>query len=367
LEGISPHDSNLVIAGSSKSGGVYRTADGGAIWTNSSTGVLANSALGFTQNPSNGQELLLSSTVGYGWGRSYHSLNGGTTWTVIPEVSAADGVLSWDKDPANAQNIIAGRLFAGIYRSTNGPNGPWTHVLNKNIRIARIYRDSVNTNIVYGVAVDGQHDSSGNMLNPNEVRLYYSNDNGANFTIRPLIYTGALAIHPTQSNEGIAVSNDAYSTIDGFQSRNSLGLTSQATAEGGLMTATFHFNQNNYVLVGGKSGGIYRTTNYDSVGTSVNWESVNSPVVGTPIRDLVIRNENAKTIYYLTTMTVDVDFTPTQKAGLFRSADEGETWTELSSDLRPCTSFLSFSPQIGSTTKFWAGLWGGGLFQLAIQ
>lgn len=362
---ISPHDSNLVIAGSSKSGGVYRTTDGGNSWESSSTGVMAHSALGFAQNPANSSELLLSSTVGYGWGKSFHSIDAGHNWSVIPEVNPADGVTCWDIDPLNSNNILAGLLQSGIYRSNHGAGGPWTQVLSKNVRIGRIYRDKINPDLVYAVAIDGLHDASGGLTNTAEVRVYVSTDNGHSFSIRAATFAPALAIHPFHSGEAVAFWDDAYFTTDGFATQHSLGLSAQAASEGGALVAgAFHPTRNEYLVVGGKRGGIYLTTSYNTAGDPITWTTLNTPVAGTLIRDIVVRVEAGKTVFYLTTLASDVNFSPSCPTGLYVSYDEGATWTELSANLRPCTSFLWFYPQNGPGIKFWAGLYGGGIVKL---
>ncbi len=363
---ISPFDSNLVIAGSSASGGVFRTTNGGSSWSAASTGVFGNSALGLAQNPANAQELILSSTVGMGWGLSFHSIDGGTTWNAISEVNPTDGVMSWDISPSNSNVILAGMFLSGVYRSTNGVGGPWQRVINKSIRTGRIYHDKVNTNIVYAVGTDGLHDSNGNLTNSAEVRVYYSTDNGATFAIRSGTFTPALAIHPSHTNEAVSFFTDAYATINGFSTQNSLGLSTQAADQGALVAGAFHPTEEGHLLIGGHKGGVYKTTNYNSNGSGVTWTTLTSPAPNTTIRDLLIRVEQGQTVYYLTSLAADVDFESNAKPGLFRSIDGGSSWVELSTNSRPCSSFLWLIPQVGTSNKFWLGGFGGGLFQLEL-
>jgi hypothetical protein len=86
------------------------------------------------------------------------------------------------------------------------------------------------------------------------------------------------------------------------------------------------------------------------------------------VRQIMIRTENSVKTIYVSSFAGDVDFTPGAVLGLWKSTDDGATWTELSSNLSPCTAFWSFYPVAGSATDLWAGLWGGGgLFKLTYQ
>lgn len=360
---IDPGNMQSVLVGSSDSAGIFRTDNGGTTWTSSSTGMQSNVGFGFAQNPLNANELVMSSTVGYGLGKTWHSTNLGSSWSEVAEVNTDDGVLTMDFDPVNSDTMLAGMISTGLYQSTNGIAGPWNRVIMTNVKISRIIRDNSNPAIVYALAA-----MSGSTLDPAE-RVYYSNNYGTSFSIRSLFFALDLAPHPTIANEAvIAGVDDAYVSTNGFSTANSLGMTAEATAQNGLTAIAFNPANAKEVWVGGNSGGLYRTVNYKNSGAGVIWIPVTSPVSNAMVRQIMIRTENSVKTIYVSSFASDVYFTPGAVLGLWKSTNDGATWTELSSSLSPCTAFWGFYPVAGSTTDLWAGLWGGGgLFKMTYQ
>lgn len=357
--GVNPQDVNNVIVGSANSSGIFKTIDGGVTWTPSSSGVRANSVIGFAQSPHNSSELVMSSTVGAGLGRSYRSLDGGASWSVINEVNANDGVASWNFDPQAANTVLAGMMSKGLYRSTSGFSGPWTRVITTDTKVDRIRRDLVTSNIVYALAREGSVGA--------DIRVYYSGDGGASFAKRSSYYANDLSVHPTNANEAVLVStSDGFSSTNGFQTGTSLGLTSQASEQGGLSAIAFNPNSSSEIWVGGVSGGLFRAKNY-AHGTSPVWESISSPISNAIVQNILVRSDAGVKAIYVSSFGGDVYFSSNAKLGLWLSQDDGSTWKLLSSHLHPCTSFWGLYPVLGSATDLWAGLWGGGLFKMSLS
>ena len=362
---IDPANAQRILVGSSDSAGIFSTTDGGTNWNSSSTGMQANVGFGFAQNPLNADELVMSSTVGFGIGKTWHSTDQGSNWSIVSEVNADDGVIAMDFDPANAGTMLAGMISTGLYRSTTGVAGPWSRVITTDVKISRIIRDNANSAIIYALAPDAPATTP-----TTDIRVYYSNDNGASFSIRSLFYALDLASHPAITNEVVVAALDnVYVSTDGLASLSpNLGLSAEATAQSGLTAVAFNPTNASELWVGGNSGGLYRTTNYNNSGTGVTWSSVTSPISNAMVRQILIRNESSVKTIYVSSFAGDVDFTPGATLGLWKSTDNGATWTELSSNLEPCTSFWGFYPVAGSATELWAGLWGGGgLFKLSYQ
>lgn len=353
-------DTNRVLAGTSDSAGLFRTTDGGATWSGASTGFLSSTVLGFAQNPLQPGELVMSSTVGFGLGKTYHSNDSAGTWSVVPEVDPEDGVLAFDFDPSSAGTVLAGMVSKGLYRSTTGVTGAWSRVIPADVKIGYLRRDRANPSIVYALALGG--------TNPADVRIHYSSDGGATFTPRPLFLAFDLAPHPTRANEAVMVTgNGVYASTDGFASGTLLGLTSEAGAQTGLSAVAFNPANPAEVWVGGAAGGLFRTTNYRSSGAGVTWSPVTSPISNAMVKQLLVRTENSVKTVYVSSFAGDVNFAPGAVLGLWRSTDDGLTWTSLSATLEPCTAFWSFSPVLGSPTDLWGGMWGGGLFRLSYR
>ncbi|MBK9037667.1 MAG: hypothetical protein IPL83_00625 [Bdellovibrionales bacterium] len=357
---IDPSNYSVILVGSTNSSGVFKTTDGGSNWAASSSGLMANAVLGFAQNPLNPRELVMSSTVGLGLGQSYSSTDEGATWSAINEVSSADGVVAWSFDPSNSGVVLAGMIGKGLYRSSSGVNGPWTRVVNTDVKIDRIVRDNSSSSVLYALARAGSLSS--------DIRVYYSADGGASFAKRTFFFAGDLATHPTNLNEAAMVStNDGFVSTDGFLTGHSLGLSVQSSAQGGMTAIAFNPSNSSELWVGGISGGLFKTTNYNNMGSGISWKSVNSPISNALVQKIYIRNESGGKAVYVSSFGADVYFSSGAALGLWKSFDDGVNWTDLSSSLYPCTSFWGFYPVAGSTTDFWGAMWGGGLFRLSYQ
>lgn len=357
---VNPLNANNILIGSTNSSGVFRTIDGGSNWVSSSTGIKANSVLGFGQNPLNSSELVMSSTVGLGLGQSYSSMDSGSSWSVISEVNSSDGVVAWNFDPENSGVVLAGMVSKGLYRSTTGVGGSWKRIISTDTKVDRIYRDNSNSAIIYALARTGSVSA--------DIRIYYSSNGGASFTKRTSFFANDLSTHPSNLNEGIMVStSDGFVSTDGFATGTSLGLSSQATSESGLSTVAFNPNNSSEVWVGGVAGGLYQTTNYVNSGGGITWQSRTSPISNAMVQNILIRNEAGAKVIYVSSFGGDVYFTSGAVLGLWKSSDNGITWTNLSNSLYPCTSFWGIYPDQGSSTDIWGAMWGGGLFKLSYQ
>ncbi len=357
---VDPNNPNRLLVASSSAAGVFKSSDGGSTFTKSSTGIKALTSLAFAQNPLNPNELALSSSVGLGMSTSFSSLDGGLTWSQVSEFLGSDGVLNINFDPIVAGRVLVGSFNSGVHLSTNGFAGPYTRVINSALKISKIVRDHKNSNIIYALATEGS--PSG------DIRTYYSNNNGSSFNIRNSLYASDLEPHPTVANVAIATSIlDAFVTSDGFLSMHSVGLGSQATAQGALSAVGFNPNDGSEVWVGGKSGGLYKTKNFNSSGTGIVWQTVSSPAVRAMISKILIKNEFGKKVIYISSFGGDIYWDMSGALGLWRSEDDGITWEEVSKSLFSCTSFWSFEGVIGATNEYWGQMWGGGLYKLKVS
>lgn len=354
---IAPNDSNRVVVGSGVVKGIHYSSDAGANWTQVTANLTATGGIGLAQNPSNKNHLLSSYSAGGGFTANFESTNGGATWTTFADPSTDDGVFAFDIDPNNSSIILAGMYTKGVWRSTSGSGGPWTQIVTSSTnRVDRFVRDNVNRSTVYAVFPTGGTSQS----------LYVSTNSGSSFAPKTLV-AYSIAAHPTNGNEAIAVNgSDAYATTNNFTTTSSLGLSGFAGAEGGFTAIAYNSSNASEVIVGGASGGIYKTTNYNSSGAGVTWTKLTPPITAILIRDVLVVTRNGKSVYYVTTFGGQTSFSATSTIGFYRSLDGGTTWSLKTSGLYPCTIGWRLIPDVYSpTTSFLSGLWGGGVFKFS--
>ncbi|NDC40366.1 MAG: flagellar basal body rod modification protein, partial [Chitinophagia bacterium] len=148
--GIDITNSNIYIAGSC-SGGMWRSTDAGATWTNTNPNTTCQSVTCLAQDTRSGH----TSTWYYGSGEAYgasagatgayyygngiyKSTDNGLTWTLLTATGGTNlsnydswGEMVWNVvvDASNAsQDVVYAAAIGGIYRSTDGGTS-WTRVL----------------------------------------------------------------------------------------------------------------------------------------------------------------------------------------------------------------------------------------------
>ncbi|HEX4924564.1 MAG TPA: hypothetical protein VFV50_10775, partial [Bdellovibrionales bacterium] len=360
---VDPSDANRMLVGSGNGRGVYRSTDGGASWTAASNNIYSNASTGLTQNPSQASHLLISSSAGGGFGTNFESFDGGATWARFDDPTTDDGVFSFDIDPSNASNILAGTMTKGVWRSTNGSSGPWTQIFVPAAAavapikyIYRLIRDKVTSSKVYAVVPTG---AAGNSL-------FYSSDSGQSFTARAGVVAWAIAPHPYMGGAAVGVNGaDAFVTTDSFATTSSLGLAGYAAAEGGFSSVAVNPTNSAEVIVGGSSGGFYKTTNFDTSAAGITWTKMTSPATAIQLVDVAIANRGGRSVYYAVTFGGQTSFAANSTVGFFRSLDGGSTWTSITTGAWPCTIGWRLLADVASpSTTFYAGLWSGGLLKL---
>ncbi len=353
---VAPDDSNRMIIGSGNGRGIFRSTDGGSNWQMANQNVYASASLALAQDPANPGHLLASNSAGSGFSVNYETFDGGANWTTFSDPTVDDGVFAFDIDPDNSNNILAGTFAKGIWRSTNGTGGPWTQLINSNTYVYKFMRDKTNKNIVYAIIPSGDGAHS----------VYYSDNGGVNFAARTGIVAWGASSHPSVSGAGIVVNGeDAFTTTNAFISTTPLGLSGFAAGEGGFTAVAINADSPNEVIVGGASGGIYKTTNYDPSGAGVTWTKLTTPIKSILIRDVGIAVRNGRSVYYAVTFGGQTSFTSESTIGFYRSLDGGSAWTGFTDGVYPCTIGWKLLPDASSpNTSFFAGLWAGGLFKL---
>jgi photosystem II stability/assembly factor-like uncharacterized protein len=162
-----PTIAGTFLAGSA-GGGVWRTTDGGSTWT-ALTDAIPNLNVGaIVYAPSDPQTIYVGTGEGdaggpHGIGLIW-STDGGSTWN-FPSSVVAPYFYAISVDPRN-KSILVVATPNGAFRSTTGPNGPWTNVIPP-LYVTDLDRDPANPDVLYAAK------------SPD---VFKSTDNGATWT-----------------------------------------------------------------------------------------------------------------------------------------------------------------------------------------
>lgn len=364
--------------GSSAQRGIYRTLDGGITWENVLFVDHRTGASDLSMDMKN--PLILYAAMWehrrYPWimesgGKSsgiYKSTDGGTTWNKLKEgLPAAFGKAGISVSRANPERVFAvieaeGEK-GGVYRSDNAGK-KWTQVNKDRINIARswyymeIFADTQNENIVYVLnapvtkSIDGgktftplatpHGDNHHLWIHPNDnQKMINSNDGGSN------VSNNGGRSWSTQENQNTAqfyrVITDnlmPYNVYGGQQDNSTVAIASRTNGRGigwkdwnasaGGESAFLAFDPDNPVIV---YGGTYQ-------GNIDKWDAAtgeSKPIKQYPELGLSIAPKDAK---YRYNWNAPIITSPHHRntiyhAGnvVFKSTDEGQSWTPISPDL----------------------------------
>lgn len=225
---ICPTNSLILLAATQS--GLFRSVDGGTNWTSVST----TETLDLMYHPTNGAQCVAS-----GWnGNAFYSMDGGVTW------SAATGL------PAVA-GFAAGRVELAYARSN--PDMVFASVDN-------------NSGEIY-VSTDGGHSYS--LVNT-----------GNNYLGNQGWYGNCIWIDPTSANTLIVGGIDLWRSSDGGTTLTkisdwTLAPSSAHADQHAIVSAAGFDGVNNTTVFFGNDGGIYCATNVYTVTTSSGWTDLN--------------------------------------------------------------------------------------------
>lgn len=385
---IHPKDPNTVYVaamghlwGPNRERGVYRTKDGGKTWQNILFRGDKAGAFDISWDPNDPNVIYAAfwqvqrtpySMISGGEGSSlYKSTDGGDTWTDISKNRGMpSGVLG--KIGVSVSAVNPNRVFAmieakdgGLYRSDDAGD-TWQRVSDSPaIRqrpwyYTRVYADTQNADIVYVLnvgfhrSIDGGRtftaigtphgDNHDLWIAPNDnQRMIESNDGGANVT-RDGGRTWTEQDQATAQFYRVALDNDFPYNIYGAQQDNSTVRIASRTNEGSIGTADWwdvgggesgwiapHPDNSNIVFAGSYGGFLTRYDHRTKQLRNVNVYPDN-PMGG-----------GAETMKYRFQWNYPILFSPHKLEGkwplyaggniLFRSLDEGQSWSAISPDL----------------------------------
>ena len=353
----SPTDADRCFVGGAD-GGVWRTTDGGTIWT-SLTGQMPTTSIGaIVIDPLNENVIYAGTGEGnyanhsrYGLG-IYKSTDGGDTWTQYAEdVFGGRSFSKFAINPIDSQVLYAAITRAGgfpelaaakghpgatgplgIFRSSDGGQ-TWTHLTNglPNLSATDVSIDPLNPNILYaGIGRIFGHPDNG---------VYKTTDGGDTWVKLagglPTSDIGrialsvaasspqrvyALLVNPSNAFGGGATTKGAFRSDDGGASWTSLPVGSiQATYGWYLAVVGVHPTNPNLVVMGGLV--LVRSTN-----AGASWNNITPPHV-----DL-----------HAAVWDADLRLIAGNDGGMHRSPNDGSNWSSINGNL--------------GTIQFYAGL-----------
>jgi hypothetical protein len=348
--------------------GVLRSTDGGTIWVEKDTGITRSSGFSnasITAIMINGTNIFVGMSnwnLEYPLCRLYRSTDHGNSWSQRDSGITAPTVSSF---AVSGSNIFAG-TDSSIYLSTD--NGVSWSVRNSGLGNTKIGPLAViGTRVFAGTShgvvlstnagsswtpVAGLLSLSVSALSSNGTGLfagtyrgvYTSTDNGNNwnpknsgwqdYSINALVSSGSNIF--TGTNKGVFVSTDngtSWGERDtGIVTSpiNALAINgSNLFAAGGLSVTTI-FQNRRYV-------NIYNPGMYISSNNGMSWTMIDSGLAGrqNQVTSLSVDlSSGGSGILYATTI-LPYDLSPDSSSGIYRSTNNGTTWTHLSTLAQP--------------------------------
>jgi len=326
---VDPLTPSTVYAGTSDSG-VYKSTDGGATWTQRSSGMGNLDVLSLAIDP-------FTPTIVYAgiYAGVYKSTDGGATWAQRSSGMGNQNVVSLAVDPLTPSIVYAGTDL-GVYRSSDG-GATWTQSNSGmgNPFVHSLVVDPVTPSTLYaGTSGSG---------------VYKSIDGGATWTLRNSgmgnLTVRSLAVDPLTPSIVYAGSKSSgvYKSSDGggrwTQSNSGMGnLDVLSLAIDPLTPST--------VYAGSSGSGVYKSS--DGGG---RWTQSNSGMGNPFVHSLVVDPVTPSTLY-----------AGTSGSGVYKSTDGGTTWTQRNSGMGNLDVFsLAIDPLTPSIV--YAGSNGSGVYK----
>jgi photosystem II stability/assembly factor-like uncharacterized protein len=329
--------------------GVYKSQDGGASWSSASSEMRAIPVLSVVIDPQNTDTLYAGSYGSYVG--VFKSVDRGKNWTANSSGMRSyytPSIVTLAIDPRNPSNLYAGDEgdgCGGVFRSVDAGMS-WTNTGLVNC-ISAVVVDPQNPSTVYAATLSrGVLKSLDGGESWTEINYGFP---GMNVTAMALDLQNAQTLYAgVQSPAGLPGGGSTLlKTTDGGMTWNSTELTVSKSVVSAVTVDSQ--NSNNVYAVTNTSpyaaGGLWK-----SVDGGARWRdlSASSPF---PIYAIALNPKSPTTIY------TGTDF------GVMTSADAGETWTPLMSNIGP-THSLTVDPK-NPNTLYAAGP--SGLFEISIS
>lgn len=277
-----------------------------------------------------------SIVVGTNGGGIYISADDGATWASNNNGISTSTIVNTLRRCTTNNYIYAGTNGSGVYLSIDSGSS-WAPINNQlpiNSRVTSLaVKGSAGTDLYAGINGNG---------------IYKSTDNGATWTSRNGIGLSNLnvrsvAVMPTAGTTIIAGTFGGgifYSTNDGSTWNAAAGLPGAVTVN---TLAINHPDAPTVYFAGTSGNGVYKSTD------GINWVVANTGIASVSVERLV---------YVDNPLDIDDDLYAMTNEGVFRSTNEGASWTALNTGLGTLSArALAIDP--AASAKMFLGTSGG--------
>lgn len=318
-------------------------------------------------HPSNEQVIYVSSPGGGIW----KTTNGGTTWVPLTDNNALwMNVFALTIDPLNQNNVYAGMAGSnGITKSTNAGTSWAPTGAGPSGTVRKILIHPTSTNIVFAAATNGIWRSTNGgtswtqvhtgskediEFKPGDVNIMYasgsdvyrSTDNGINWTLvgaaQGITNTGRTLISVSPANPNVVYAVQASGSIFGRMYKSTdAGLSFITTVVGNPASGTNYFGypSNGTGTTGQATYDMamdVSPVNADDVYIAgiICWRSTNGGTSFVPLTEWFLPNSlgynhaDVHGLYWVNSTIYSVS-----DGGLYKSTDNGDNWTDLSTGL----------------------------------
>ncbi len=349
---IDPSTPSTIYAGTAFSGGgVYKSTDHGAHWTGVNTGLPGAGILALAIDPATPATVYCGTESG----GVFKTTDGGESWYGGPVAPGSGRVTSLAIDPAVTATLYTG-TDDGVYKTTDGGEH-WTDASGGlgQVAIAALVIDPANPSILYagtGHGVFKSIDGGGlwTAINTGLVSIGGHVPAIDALAIDPFdpatVYAGGPGVYKSTDGGGRWIEvNDGLRGEDMIPAVRTLALdpVTPATVYAGAVWG---------------SGGVYKSTDGGGswVAIDVGWFGVDAGLDDPDVRALAIDPADSSVLYAGTTDVLECAY---YSAGLYKSADGGDSWAVSNTGLSS-TSILALAIHPTTPSVLYAGIDSGG-------
>ncbi|MCD4702615.1 MAG: hypothetical protein K8S24_12245 [Candidatus Aegiribacteria sp.] len=330
-------EGDLIYCSAFANSPIFVSENGAQSWSELPSSPRASYHSGLAVDPSNQDRIFAANLGSYMPFLNMPSLSrttdGGVTWTRLGPVAHC---LFVHFSPGSSDTMYCGTFRNGAFRSDDGFS-TWAVIREGDKIVFDLEVDDDNPSVLLLSELDIEQVTVG---------VYRSTDSGVSFElVLPVVCSRLL--HVTQSDNFYAATTQGlYMSIDQGQSWDFKGLSSYY-----LMSLEWGGGE---LFTGTETGEIFRVGATSTEDISGNWDK---PVC---VTDLLFVGD----VLYAGLNGAEVDTNFVMRGGVWRTADTGYTWEDLTGDL-PVDHVYGDSPMVLSGSALLISTYGGGVQRLS--